>query len=239
VTLSVLLPIYGVNYGEKMTENFIFKALFISLAAHTAILCFSYFNRINDPHYKAIRQNRVEISYKPAHKKAVDIREYPIKMAQHLDFSNNPKFFSDGTIPVSLAKEKRTLPFGMLYERKPERQTMESNYRVSITPIKSEKINNPVYAAYNEMVRDLIKQKVYENYDKMERGSVYLTFLVDEHGVLKAAKIIPEKTDASEHLQEIAMRSLREASPFPPFLKGMNLTEYPFNIEIQYHVSDD
>ena len=72
----------------------------------------------------------------------------------------------------------------------------------------------------------------------MERGSVYLTFLLDEHGVLEAAKIIPEKTDASEHLQEISMRSLREASPFPPFLKGMNLTEYPFNIEIQYQVSD-
>ena len=73
----------------------------------------------------------------------------------------------------------------------------------------------------------------------MEKGSVYLTFLLDEHGVLKAAQIIPEKTDAPEHLQEIAMKSLREASPFPPFLKGMNLTEYSFNIEIQYQVNDD
>ena len=116
---------------------------------------------------------------------------------------------------------------------------MELSHRISIMPIKSEKINNPVYAAYNEMVRDRIKEKVYENYDKMERGTVYLTFLLDDHGVLKAAQIIPEKTDASEHLQEIAMRSLREASPFPAFLKGMNLSEYPFNIEIQYQVSND
>ena len=45
------------------------------------------------------------------------------------------------------------------------------------------------------------------------RGTVYLTFLLDEHGVLKAAQIISEKTDASDHLQEIAMKSLREASP--------------------------
>jgi hypothetical protein len=72
----------------------------------------------------------------------------------------------------------------------------------------------------------------------MERGSVYLTFLLDQNGELKAAQIIPEKTDASPHLQEIAIRSLREASPFPAFLKGMNLSEYPFNIEIQYQVSD-
>ena len=70
-------------------------------------------------------------------------------------------------------------------------------------------------------------------------GSVYLTFLLDAHGVLEAARIIPEKTNASEHLQEISLRSLRQASPFLPFFKGMNLTEYPFNIEIQYKVSDD
>jgi hypothetical protein len=223
-----------------MTENFILKAVFISLAAHTAILWVTYLSKINDPHYKALRQNQIEISYKPTQKKAADIREYPIRPAQRLDFSDNQKMFSDGSIPVSLVKDRPELPFGMLYERKPDTmRSMELSRKISITPIKSEKINNPVYAAYNEMVRDRIKEKVYENYDKMERGTVYLTFLLDEHGVLKEAKIIPEKTDATQHLQEIAMRSLKEASPFPPFLKGMSLSEYPFNIEIQYQVSDD
>ena len=222
-----------------MTENFFFKALFISLAAHTAILGVTYFSRVNDAQYKAAAQDRIEISYKP-HKKAVDIREYPIKPAQELDLSPHQNFLSDGTIPVSLAKERQALPFGMFYERKPERmRAMEVSHRVFVAPLKSKKINNPVYAAYNEMVRERIKEKVYANYDRMERGSVYLTFLLDEHGVLEAAKIIPEKTDASGHLQEISIRSLREASPFPPFLKNMNLTEYPFNIEIQYKVSDN
>ena len=223
-----------------MTENFFFKALFISLAAHTAILGVTYFSRMNDAQYKAAAQNRIEISYKPVHKKAADIREYPIRPAQDLDLSPHQNFLSDGTIPASLARERPALPFGMFYERKPERmRTMEVSRRVFIAPIKSKKINNPVYAAYNEMVRDRIKEKVYENYDRIERGSVYLTFLLDEHGVLKVAKIISEKTDASGHLQEISIRSLREAGPFPPFLKGMNLTEYPFNIEVQYQVSDD
>jgi len=223
-----------------MTENFLFKALFISLAAHTAILCFTYFSRINDPQYRAVREKRVEITYDSSYKRPVDIHEYPIKPAQHLDFSNNQQFSSEGSIPVSLVKERPSLPFGMLFERKPEHmRDMELSHRVSITPITSEKINNPVYAAYNDMVRDRIKEKVYQNYDKMERGSVYLTFLVNQNGELIAAKIIQEKTDASEHLQEIAMRSLQEASPFPAFLKGMNLSEYPFNIEIQYQLSDD
>lgn len=222
-----------------MAENFIFKALFISLAAHTAVLCVVFFSRINDLQYKAIRQNRIEVSYKLVHKRAVDIREYPIRPAQHLDLSNNQKFFSNGAISVSLIKEKPMLPFGMFYERRPENmRTMELSRRVSIMPITSQKINNPVYAAYNEMVRERIKEKVYANYDKMEKGEVYLTFLLDDHGVLKEAHIIPEKSHASEHLQEISIKSLREASPFPAFLKGMNLQEYPFNIEIQYQVSD-
>ena len=222
-----------------MTENFIFKAVFISLAAHTAVLCFAYFTRLNDAHYKAVRHYQVEVSYRPAHKKAANSREHPIKFDRHLDLSNNPKFYSYGTIPVSVVKEKPILPLGAFYERKPEHmRTMELSRRVSIMPITSEKINNPVYAAYNEMVRDRIKGKVYENYDKVEGGSVYLTFLLDANGVLKGAQIIPEKTSASEHLQEISLRSLKEASPFPPFLKGMNLSEYPFNIEIQYEVSD-
>ena len=185
-------------------------------------------------------QHRVEISYKAVYKRPVDIHEYPIRPAQHLDFSNNLRYSNDGTIPVSLIKDKPALPFGMLYERKPDTmRSMELSHRISIMPIKSEKINNPVYAAYNEMVRDRIKEKVYQNYDRMERGSVYLTFLLDEHGELKAAQIIQEKTNASVHLQEIALKSLTDASPFPAFLKGMNLSEYPFNIEIQYQVTDD
>src|ERR1700722_17642912 len=105
-----------------MTENFLFKAIFISLVVPTAVLCAAYFGRMSDPHYKALRQTRIEISYKqPAHKRVVDIRAYPIRPAQHLDLSNNQKFLSDGNIPVNLGQERQDLPFGMLYERKPER----------------------------------------------------------------------------------------------------------------------
>jgi hypothetical protein len=222
-----------------MAENFIVKAAVISLAAHSAMLFFTYVHKINDSQYKATRQKRIEISYKPTYERAPDIHEYPIKPAQALDLNNNQRFSSNGTIPVSVINDKQMLPFGMMYERKPqEMRAMELSRKESITPIKSEKINNPVYAAYNEMVRERIKERVYANYDRMERGSVYLTFLVDAHGRLEVAKIIPEKTNASQHLQDIALRSLHEASPFPPFLKGMSLTEYPFNIQIQYQVSD-
>ncbi len=224
-----------------MSENFFWGALLLSLTIHTSILWGTYLLKAKDLHYKAMGPNHVEISYKSFHHhRAVDIREYPIRPAQQLDLSNNPRLFSaDGTIPISLVKEKQMLPFGMLYERKSERHSsLQLSRRISIAPIESEKINNPVYAAYSEMVRSRIKEKVYQNYDKIERGSVYLTFILDNRGVLVVAKIIPEKTDASSHLQEISLRSLREASPFSSFFKGMTLPEYTFNIEIEYQVSE-
>ncbi|MDE2222664.1 MAG: hypothetical protein KGK03_06305 [Candidatus Omnitrophica bacterium] len=222
-----------------MAENFIFKALFISLTAHTVILCAAFLTKINNHHYAALKRKQVEITYRPMRRRQVDIRQYPIRPSQRLDLSNNRKLFDQGTVPVSLGHEKSMLPFRMFDEHKPEHfSTMELNRRVFIKPITSAKINNPVYALYNEMIRDRIKEKVYANYDRMEAGVVYLTFLLDKHGVLRAARIIPGKTNASEHLQEISMRSLRQASPFPPFLKGMNLEEYSFNIEIQYQVND-
>ena len=223
-----------------MSEDFFWGALLISLTIHTSVLWGTYLFKENDPHYRAMRPRHVEISYEPFHRRAVDIREYPIRPAQQLDLSNSTKLFSnDGAIPISLVKGKQTLPFGMQYERKPEGlHTMQLSRRVSIRPIASEKINNPAYAAYSEMVRSRIKEKVYQNYDKMERGEVYLTFILDDHGVLKVSKIIPEKTNASSHLQEISLQSLQEASPFPSFLRGMTLPEYTFNIEIQYQVSD-
>jgi len=223
-----------------MTENFIFKAIFISLAAHTAILCMAYFGKMNAPQHKGVVENRVEISYHPMQHRPIDIHSYPIKPAQRLDLSNDERFLSDGTVPVSLVKDKPDLPFGMLFERKPEHmRNMELNHKISIMPMSSEKINNPVYAAYNQIVHDRIEERANANYDKMQAGTVFLTFVVDAQGNLEDARIVPEKTDAPEHLQEIALKSLKEASPFPPFLKGMNLTEYPFNIEIQYQVNDD
>ena len=107
-----------------MSENFFWGALLLSLTIHTSVLWGTYFWKTNNPHDKAMLPNHVEISYKPLHHRAVDIREYPIRPAQQLDLGNNSRIFStDGTIPISLVKEKQMLPLGMLYERKSERHT--------------------------------------------------------------------------------------------------------------------
>ncbi|MBI4309072.1 MAG: hypothetical protein HY591_01940 [Candidatus Omnitrophica bacterium] len=221
-------------------EKFFFKALFISLAAHMVFMCGGLWRHELKPDHP--RKNRgVEVTYKPqVSRTAPDIRRHPIKPAQQLDLKNALMGPSNGEIPLKLGKEQQSLAKDfMMYERRPRqiRSTQMAVNRVSVVPIKSEKINNPAYAAYNEMVRSRIESKVYEHYHKMEAGTVYLTFIIASDGSLNGAQIIEEKTHAGQNLKDISLKSLR-ASQFPPFLKGMTLPEYTFNIEIQYQVRD-
>lgn len=225
-----------------MTENFIIKAMVFSLAAHAAVLWVAYFNKITDPHYKAIHQSRVEITYRNIHRRSADIREHPIKPSQSLDLSNTQKLFGNDGIPVGLVKESMMMPFGMDKVKPQHMRDMELSHKIVLKPVISEKINNPVYTVYRDMVRDRLKEKVDEiarqRYNKLEEGHVFIAFVLDNQGAIKEAHIIPEKTDASEHLQSLVQDSLREANPFAPFMKGMSLSEYPLEIEIDFQVND-
>jgi hypothetical protein len=219
-----------------MFSNFLPKALFISLTIHTMIVGGSFFLYFPKAKKMAVRKS-VEISYKPEYNKKVDVREHPIKPAQKLDLKNASIRGAQGTIPIRMATEQGLTGGFMVNERKRELHSTPMVHRVTVSPITSEKINNPAYAAYNEMVRSRIEERVYANYRKMEGGSVYLTFVVGSDGSLRASQIIDEKTRATKPLKELSLRSLQQAV-FPPFLKGMTLPEYTFNIEIQYQVRD-
>ena len=222
-----------------MVDNFLPKALFISLTVHTLLVCGGYFLKMPDIH-KAVKRDGIEIAYRPASRpRDPDLKQRPIRPAQQLDLKNSSVIPLQGTVPVKLAKPGQGLPKNFtIYERKPQPiRSMQASSRVSVTPIRSVKINNPAYAAYNEMVRSRIEEKVYANFSKMEAGTVYLTFVLTSDGILRASQIIDEKTHAVRNLRDISVKSLKQAQ-FPPFLKGMTLPEYTFNIEIQYQVND-
>ena len=219
-----------------MFEHFLPKALFISLLLHTAFLSSSLLWRPPKSHKPPAQ--RVEISFKPEiRKNQIDVKQRPIKPAQRLDLKKTT--VTSGTIPLKLGGENQSLSNNFVGdERRPEQiRSSQMVHRISIVPIKSEKINNPAYTSYNEMVRNRIEEKVYDNYRRVESGVVNLTFVIASDGSLRGAQIIEEKTRASRSLIEISLLSLKQ-SDFPPFLKGMTLPEYTFNIEIQYQVKD-
>ena len=223
-----------------MFDQLLLKAIIVSLSIHLILAGSSLWWGPKASHSK--RSRRVEISYKPvrAHKPQDRLSHRVIKPAQNLDLKNADSGPQEGRVPIKLSRggTRKAMPLPM-YERPVERVSLIKTKRVvSIPQLKSEKMNNPVYAAYSQMVRERIKKKVYQNFSQMESGIVYLTFVVGANGVIKDSQIIDQKTVATQKLMEVSLRSLKDAGPFPPFPKGMNLPDYTFNIEIQYQVGD-
>lgn len=116
----------------------------------------------------------------------------------------------------------------------------EIDRKISLPPLSTEKISNPQFITYNEGMRDTIrlniKRKIYSyvNHPDFETGEVYLTFVLNSNGILKRVKIIDDKTFANSYLREIALRSVRESSPFPKFPEGFDYPEFTFNLLISF-----
>ncbi len=106
--------------------------------------------------------------------------------------------------------------------------------RITVPPIKSEKIDNPQYQNYYQIVRKKIRERAYLNYDQYDTGEVYLTFVLSKNGNLRNIQLIREKTQATEYLRSISQKSVRQADPFPPFPSDLSYPELTFNVIISY-----
>ncbi|HQP10664.1 MAG TPA: hypothetical protein PKV41_04700 [Candidatus Omnitrophota bacterium] len=118
--------------------------------------------------------------------------------------------------------------------------TMDLGKKITLPPLTTEKINNPKYLTYNDDMRDMISRNIkqraytYVNHPDFQAGEVYLTFILASEGALKAVKIIEDKTRANDYLRDVALRSIKESNPFPPFPKGFDYPEFTFNLLITF-----
>ncbi|MDD5465280.1 MAG: hypothetical protein PHP73_02940 [Candidatus Omnitrophica bacterium] len=108
--------------------------------------------------------------------------------------------------------------------------------KISLPPIEMAKINNPSYINYYQIVREKIRRSAYQNYTHNETGEVYISFIISCDGYIKDARLVEEKTTAGEYLKEIALRSVKNASPFPDFPKELDYLQLSFNIIISFEI---
>ena len=108
--------------------------------------------------------------------------------------------------------------------------------KISLPPVDLNKIDNPSYLSYYQIVREKIRRSAYQGYTKTETGEVYLTFLIAKNGLLMDARLITEKSSPSEYLREVAFRSIRNASPFPLFPKELDYPQLSFNVIISFEI---
>lgn len=108
--------------------------------------------------------------------------------------------------------------------------------RVSLPPVDMAKIDNPLYLNYYQIVREKIRRAAYQSYSSNETGEVYITFIISNEGFLRDVRLVEEKTSASIFLREIALASVKNASPFPKFPKDLDYSRLSFNVVISFEI---
>lgn len=108
--------------------------------------------------------------------------------------------------------------------------------KITLPPIDADKINSPFYISYYQIVREKIRRAAYQNYSRVEVGEAYLCFIVSSDGSLKEMRLVEEKSSPNPYLRDVALRSIKEASPFPSFPKELSYPQLSFNVIISFEV---
>ena len=79
----------------------------------------------------------------------------------------------------------------------------------------------PIFLTYYEEIRERIRKNLFTYYRNGEQeGDITLNFVLFPNGQLKKVKALEKGNPSHPGLKEIGMRSVIEASPFPPFPDG-------------------
>lgn len=91
------------------------------------------------------------------------------------------------------------------------------------------------YVGYYNLIRERIRRRLKIHYrDWREEGVVGLRFSLSANGLLESFGIDETASAAGKTLRDMAILSIREASPFPPFPKGINLPRMSFDLTISF-----
>lgn len=108
--------------------------------------------------------------------------------------------------------------------------------KITLPPVQMDKMNNPSYISYYQIVREKIRRAAYQNYIRTETGEVYLSFIISNDGGLQEMQFIQEKSSFSPYLKETALCSIKDASPFPAFPKELDYPQLSFNVVISFEI---
>ncbi len=91
----------------------------------------------------------------------------------------------------------------------------------------------PPYMNYYNMIRERIRANAYKYYTCQEKGEVFLSFVVNSDGQLGGI-YLNKNFSSKNKLVKIAFKSIKEASPFPPFPEELKFSKLQFNISIYF-----
>ncbi len=106
---------------------------------------------------------------------------------------------------------------------------------VSMPNIPGEIFKSPEHKDYYYIIREKIRKYVYANFNKLEKGEVVITFSLARDGSLLELSVNDQKSSGSMYLRSIAIKSVKEAAPFPAFPKALREnTKLSFTVTFRF-----
>jgi TonB family protein len=230
-----------------ITEKLFLNTLLISVLAHGIIL-------VQTPNFtfssKSNKVKSLEIKYVTEAKPNRQLRQY----------NNIPKGKSEllldlpEAITAKTYKSAARLPSidkPALFSGSKERSSNDSllskpvlvkseisvaKKNITFHQVAIEKSNNPGYISYYQVVREKIRRAAYQNYTRSENGEVYLAFVISNDGAINEIHVVDGKSMPGPYLKEIALRSVKDAAPFPPFPTELDYEKLSFNVVVSFEV---
>jgi TonB family protein len=213
--------------------------LLISIIAHGVVL-------LQNPNLNLLpsqnKEQKVEVSYvktpppAPAEQniKKEPLLKLPSKITMREKLPPPPFVDKENIFKAGKAPAARDIAFAKPAFIKPD--IIPIKKKITLPPIDMDKINNPSYITYYQIVREKIRRAAYQNYTRTETGEVYLTFVISNDGYLKEARLSEEKSSPNPYLREVALKSIKDASPFPNFPKELEYPHLSFNVIISFEI---
>lgn len=212
-------------------------AFFISLILHSTIFIQNIrFSILPKKKIQEMQINYVIIDKKNQILETKDIKDKFLKLSSKISTQINPPPFIDKDNIIQKNKELADFSKNL---NKPEvirSELIALQKKVILPPLDIDKIDHPYYISYYQTVREKIRRTAYRNYLRNDTGEVYLSFILSNNGELKEVRLAEDKTKASDYLKEVAVRSIKEASPFPSFPKELNYPQLSFNVIISFQI---
>ena len=198
-------------------------ALALSLGIHLAVMVglpISLLQKTNEPANIQPKTEFIEI------RKA----EKPRVMVKESAFKEPPPYVDLKKEAVSLKKTKETL-----LDKPTLSNTSLSAKEVVFVKSKEELDSFPAYIGYYDRIREKIQEAAYSSFHSAASGLVSLNFTVDNLGNLVAIYLDERNSTRSEHLKNIARKSIEASSPFPEFPTQLKQFQtLTFNLSIQF-----
>ncbi|MFH1594205.1 MAG: TonB C-terminal domain-containing protein [Candidatus Omnitrophota bacterium] len=162
-------------------------------------------------------------------KPEIEITYFVKKIADEKVASSLPKKY-DVEEKMMTAKRQVIAPKEKAPEAaKPEKREVPVNE--DLQNIDSDKLED--YISYYKLLRERIKKKVSSFYaDSSIQGVAYVVFRLNRYGILTKVDVDELKSSEIEYLKETALKSVRAASPLPPFPDTINKEELIFSLAI-------